>query len=162
MQDFFHTLLNPDHEDFEERERSEVSNAANLLQVGEFQILQLAYHDWYGEDLPEGQVDPIFTDYMLYNKVPHWARHYARNILALEARNELDDMDPAYHRYDHDYTTYVPGGKKKFITAVSLLCLFLFGAIGLSAAITAGKPGSVLPPYFTEKELKRSGANPLP
>ncbi len=162
MLDFFRTLIKPDHQDEHDSDRAEVVSAANLLQVGEFQILQLAYHAWHGEDLPNAMVDRIFADYMLRNNVPYWARHYARDILDKEKRHRLNANNPAYHRYDHEYVTYVPDGRKKFIAAVSILGLLLFGAIGLAAVITADSPGSILPPYFQDAELKKAPAVPLP
>ena len=42
MTGFFQTLIQPDRE--EHPERALIARAANLLQVGEFQLLQLAYH----------------------------------------------------------------------------------------------------------------------
>jgi hypothetical protein len=162
MLDFFHTLIKPDHQDEADSERAEVAQAANLLQVGEFQILQLAYHAWHDEDLPKAMIDTIFADYMLRKKVPHWARHYAREIIDLEKQGRLYDHSPGYHRFDHDYVTYVPEGGKKFITAVSILGILLFGAIGMAAVITGGSSGSVLPPYFQDGELKKGRAVPLP
>ena len=51
MQGFFKTLIRPDQE--EDPERTLVARAANVLQVGEFQLLQLAYHEWHGHDLPQ-------------------------------------------------------------------------------------------------------------
>ncbi len=50
------TLLKPDHEELEMKERLVVITAANQLQVGEFQLLQLAYREWYNMDLPEALV----------------------------------------------------------------------------------------------------------
>ena len=47
----FETLIHPDRE--EHPERAEVARAANLLQIGEFQLLQLAYQDWFGTDNPQ-------------------------------------------------------------------------------------------------------------
>ncbi len=46
----FETLFHPDRE--EHPERKEVARAANLLQVGEFQLLQLAYKDWFDKEIP--------------------------------------------------------------------------------------------------------------
>lgn len=129
-----------------------VSSAANLLQVGEFQFLQLAYREWFDKDLPEALVARLFSSYMLHNEVPHWARHYARSILSREERGQLDENDPTFHRYDHDYHTFVPQGVRKFCTAVALLTMFMVTAL-LVAAMTADKPTSLLPPYFSEKEL---------
>lgn len=42
---FWETLLHPDKEELENPERRVIANAANILQVGEFQLLQLAYRD---------------------------------------------------------------------------------------------------------------------
>ena len=77
------TLLRPDHD--EHPERVEAARAANLIQVGEFQLIQLAYFEWFGVDMPESTGHGLFHAYMLDNRVPHWVRHYARHILALDA-----------------------------------------------------------------------------
>jgi hypothetical protein len=152
----FETLLHPDREELEMGERVIVSSAANLLQVGEFQFLQLAYREWFDKDLPEAMVANLFGSYMLRNEVPHWARHYARVILMREEQGRLDENDAAFHRYDHDYHTHVPQGVRRFITVVGLLTLLMVTAL-VVASMTAEKPTSLLPPYFTEKELRPTG-----
>lgn len=149
---FFQTLLHPDREELEMGERMIVSSAANLLQVGEFQFLQLAYREWFGKDLPEALIARLFSSYMLHNDVPHWARHYARLILIREERGQLDENNPDFHRYDHDYHTFVPQGVRQFFIAVALLTFFMVTAL-LVASMTVDKPTSLLPPYFSEKEL---------
>jgi len=148
---FFETLIRPDKE--EQTERAEVARAANFLQVGEFQLLQLAYKEWHGQDLPEALVDRLFAAYMLHNEVPHWARQYARNILRLEEQGRLDDLDPKYHRYDADYHTHVPGGVRRFFAAAAVLVLCLGGSL-LFAELATGDSTSVLPPYFERDELR--------
>ncbi len=115
------TLLHPDREEFAMKERLVVISAANQLQVGEFQLLQLAYRAWHHKDLPEALVTKLFTSYMLHNRVPHWARHYARRVIALEELGDLDDLDPRYHRYDTDYHTHVPRGLRRFCVATAVL-----------------------------------------
>ena len=57
MINFIKTLVRPDQE--EDPERTVVARAANILQVGEFQLLQLAYHDWYGQELPAALCDQL-------------------------------------------------------------------------------------------------------
>jgi len=42
---FFETLIHPDREELENAERVLVCRAANVLQIGEFQLLQLAYKE---------------------------------------------------------------------------------------------------------------------
>ena len=49
MNDLIKTLLKPDWDD--SPKRSEIIQAANLIQIGEFQLIQLAYKVWYKEDL---------------------------------------------------------------------------------------------------------------
>ena len=152
------TLLKPDREELEMKERLVVISAANTLQVGEFQLLQLAYREWFDEDLPEALVARLFTAYMLRNEVPHWARHYARRIVELDALGTLDDQEPSYHRYDVDYRTNVPKGLQRFCVAVALVVLSIGGSI-LVANKLVGSSASVLPPYFDENELKAPTAN---
>jgi len=149
------TLIRPDHDDYPER--AEVANAANLLQIGEFQLLQLAFEDWHERDMPQAMIDPTFTRYMVHNEVPYWARQYARKIIALDRRGELIDSEPHYHRYDVDYRTHVPGGARKFIWATIILVFCIFGGL-LLAGITTRPGGSVFPPYFNEGGPKKDGS----
>ena len=66
---FFETLIHPDREELEMKDRLVVISAANQLQIGEFQLLQLAYRAWYGYDLPEAMGSDLFKSYMLKNQV---------------------------------------------------------------------------------------------
>ena len=50
MNGLLKTLVKPDWDDNPKRSRNS-SYAANLLQIGEFQLIQLAYKIWYKEDL---------------------------------------------------------------------------------------------------------------
>ena len=150
MDEFLRTLLRPDRE--EVPEKAEIARAANVLQVGEFQLLQLAYHAWHGQELPAALVDSLFASYMLHDRVPLWARHYARKILDLDARGALDWRDPHFHRYDPDYLKPVPRAGRRF--AVASVAVFGFLALGLALAhYSSEEGGSVLPPYFEKKEL---------
>ena len=151
MQSFFHTLIRPDRE--ENSRRAEVARAANLLQVGEFQFLQLAYNKWFDEDMPEELCNNLFMGYMLYDKVPHWARHYARRILALDREGALNERDPVYHRYDSDYHSTVPQGVVKFCASVAIVVVFIGGILWIGHMMTDGGGTSILPPYFEKKEI---------
>lgn len=139
------TLIRPDRE--VQDDRSEVVKAANLLQVGEFQLLQLAFYDWHKRDMPDAVIDRLFANYMLHNEVPFWARQYARNILAQEASGDLNDNEPYYHRYDADFHTHVPDGVRKFAWAAGILLIAIFGGILVADHVTRGD-GSIFPPYF--------------
>lgn len=152
MSSLWETLLHPDHEELEMKERLVVISAANQLQVGEFQLLQLAYRAWHHEELPEALVSKIFTSYMLHHRVPHWARHYARRIIDGYEKGELDDNAPGFHRYDHDYHTQVPRGVQRFCLAVAVVLVAVFGSIYIANQVV-GTAASILPPYFEEKDL---------
>ena len=153
MHDLLKTLMRPDRE--EDPERSLVTQAANILQTGEFQVLQLAYHDWYGQDLPEALNDRLFRSFMLHGEVPHWAREYALRIIRQDEIDLIDSCDAAYHRYDPDYVTHVPQGVRQFTYACIILAsVFVVSLlVGKTAEIEAT---SILPPYFEADELNRS------
>lgn len=152
MHGLLRTLMRPDRD--EDPEQSLVAQAANILQTGEFQVLQLAYHEWYGQDLPEALSDRLFQDYMLRGEVRHWAREYALRIVRQDEIDLIDSRDPAYHRYDQNYVTHVPRGVQHF----TLACLILASVFVVTIAVgkIAGvEATSVLPPYFDETELNR-------
>lgn len=150
MKDFFKTLWRPDRE--EDPEQTLVAQASNILQVGEFQLLQLAYRDWHGQDLPEGLSDRLFEAYMIGGDVPAWARHYARWVIRQDEIDMIDSRDPAFHRYDQNYVTHVPQGVRQFTLACMILAsVFVVSLlVGNVAEIDAT---SVLPPYFDSEEF---------
>ncbi len=154
MNDFFQTLLRPDREDPNSKERDEVARAADVLMVGEFQFLQLAYYEWHGDDLPVELVDKLFAAYMLKNHVPHWARHYARLILEKDARGFIDPHDPAYHRYDAEYVTHVPEGVKRFTKAAVFLILVVGGAVWIGQMAAAKNVPFQFPPYTSDATVE--------
>ena len=153
LKGLFKTLIKPDRPDDDDSDRREVAEAANILQVGEFQLLQLAYFDWFDEDLPEPMVDRLFRDYMLKGEVPHWARYYARKVIETERRGLVDINHASFHRYDNDYATQVPRGVRRFGQAALFLIVFLAGGMLVSHLAASGRASSVLPPYFDRANL---------
>jgi hypothetical protein len=150
MKDLIKTLLRPDQE--EDPERNIIARAANILEVGEFQLLQLAYLDWHGQELPAALCDRLFQAYMLHNEIPVWARHYARRIIEDGERGLMDYSDPFYHRYDREYITHVPQGVRRFTIATMILAVVLVGSL-FAGHFTAGEGVSLLPPYFEKDDF---------
>ena len=153
LRDLFKTLWRPDRE--EDPDRSLVAQAANILQVGEFQILQLAYHEWYGQEMPDHISDRLFREYMLRGQVPHWAQAFASRIVRQDEIGLIDGRDADYHRFDHEYVTHVPRGVQRFTLACMVLVAFLAGSIlvGHFATSTATSTStSVLPPFFDDRD----------
>ena len=146
-------LINPQGEEMELGERALVCSAANVLQIGEFQLLQLAYADWFGRDLPEALVDRLFASYMLRNEVPHWARHFAREILDRDAVGDLDPDQPAWHRFDHTFTPAAPPTRMRVILVTAGIVAMTM--IGVTAATTVFNTTatSVFPPFFERDQL---------
>ena len=105
------TLIKPDWDD--NPKRSEILHAANLLHIGEFQLIQLAYKVWYKEDLPEDKINKIFSEYMITGIIPIWVTHYAQDILKLSKANVLDSFNDKYHVYDHEFGKYISTEKQR-------------------------------------------------
>ena len=154
MSSLLQTLMHPDREEKEMKERLVVISAANQLQVGEFQLLQLAYKEWHDQDLPEALISHLFTSYMLDNEVPHWARHYARRILDLHERGENDDTSPSFPPLDHDTHPPMPRGVQRFCVATAGVLLAIFGSIYVANQVV-GQSTSLLQPFFDEEEFRR-------
>ena len=154
LSELWKTLLRPDHDEEEMKDRLVLIAAANQLQVGEFQFMQLAYREWFAEDLPEARVSKVFTNYMLKSEVPYWARHYARQIIEGCENGTIDENAPHFHRYDHDYHPTVRHGVLKFSFAVACLTVFVGGGI-LLANIVVNNPASMFPPYIELEDLPK-------
>jgi len=111
MKDLLKTLVKPDWDD--NPKRSEILHAANLLQIGEFQLIQLAYKVWYKEELPEDKINRIFSEYMVSGIIPIWVAYYAKDIIKIENANKLNSYDNKYHVYDHEFGEYLPDEQKR-------------------------------------------------
>ena len=111
MDGLLKTLIKPDWDD--NPKRSEILHAANLLHIGEFQLIQLSYKSWYNEDLPEDKINKIFSEYMVTGIIPIWVTHYAQDILKLNKANVLDSFNDKYHVYDHEFGKYISTEKQR-------------------------------------------------
>ncbi|MAN79895.1 MAG: hypothetical protein CMM77_12060 [Rhodospirillaceae bacterium] len=161
MTGFFETLIRPDKEELDNMDRREVGRAANILQIGEFQLLQLAYREWHDEDLPESQIGGLFQEYMIDGTVPHWARHFARQIIRLDERGQVDGNDARYHRYDNDYgRVAAPHGIKRFFVATGIVAL-IFGSGLMGAIMSTGNSVTQFPPYVSEKDVRAATPDEL-
>ena len=111
MNGLLKTLVKPDWDD--NPKRSEILYAANILQIGEFQLIQLAYKIWFREDLPENKINKIFEEYMIRGIMPIWVTYYAKDIIKLDNANVLNSYDEKYHVYDHEFGAYIYDNKQR-------------------------------------------------
>ena len=151
MKDFIHTLIKPDWDN--NPKRSEILDAANLLQIGEFQLIQLAYKVWYKEKLPEGRINKIFEEYMIRGIIPIWVTYYARDIIKLDNANVLNDYDEKYHVYDYEFGEYIYNDKHRrrrgiqYTTIIILVFIFTH----FMAANYVEEAASFFPPYIEKR-----------
>ncbi|WP_455211212.1 hypothetical protein [Kaarinaea lacus] len=63
-----------------------LTRAANILDISEYEVLNRAYTHWHGSDAPNRVLQKTFSDYLKNQELPHWANHYALQIIqAFEA-----------------------------------------------------------------------------
>ena len=148
MNGFVKTLIKPDWDD--NPKRSEILHAANLLQIGEFQLIQLAYKGWYKKDLPEEKISKIFSEYMLSGIIPIWVTYYAKDIIKIEKANALNSYDKKYHIYDHEFGGYIYDEKDRRRRGIfyATIIAFVFIATHYMAANYVEEPASFYPPYI--------------
>ena len=154
MNGLLKTLIKPDWDD--DPKRSEIIYAANLIQVGEFQLIQLAYKSWYRQELSEDKVNKIFSEYMYRNITPIWVRYYAKDIIKLDNVNMLNGYDERYHVYDHEFGAYIYDNKQRRRLGVlyATIIAFVFIATHYMAINYVGDNESAgfYPPYI-EKQV---------
>ena len=151
MNGLLKTLIKPDWDD--NPKRSKILHAANLLHIGEFQLIQLAYKVWYKNDLPEDKINKIFSEYMITGIIPVWVTYYAEDILKLNRANVLDSYNKKYHVYDHEFGEYIYDGKQRRKRGViyAAIIVFVFIASHFMAANYVDEAAGFFPPYIEKK-----------
>ena len=153
MDGLLKTLIKPDWDD--NPKRSEILHAANLLHIGEFQLIQLSYKSWYNEDLPEDKINKIFSEYMVTGIIPIWVTDYAQNILKLNKANVLDPFNNKYHVYDHEFGKYISSEKQR--RRRGIFYAFIVGIVFIASHYMAINyvadegSASFYPPYVEKK-----------
>ena len=148
MNNLLRTLVKPDWDD--NPKRSEILSAANLLQIGEFQLIQLAYKVWYNKDLPENKINKIFSEYMITGIIPIWVTYYAKDIMKLDKVNKLNTYDEKYHVYDHEFGEYIydENQRKKRGIQYTIIIIMVFALTHFMAISYVEEPAGFYPPYI--------------
>ena len=153
MNGLLKTLIKPDWD--ENSKRSEILHASNVLQIGEFQLIQLAYKVWYGKNLPENKINKIFSEYMITGIIPIWVTYYARDILKLDKANVLNSYNEKYHVYDNEFGKYIDNEKQRRKRGVlyAIIIMFVFIASHYMAINYVEDEGSAgfYPPYIEKR-----------
>ena len=155
MNGLLKTLVKPDWDD--NPKRSEILNAANILQIGEFQLIQLAYKVWFREDLPENKINKIFEEYMIRGIMPIWVTYYAKDIIKLDNANVLNGYDEKYHVYDHEFGEYIYDDKQRKRRGIlyATIIAFVFIASHYMAInyVEDEESASFYPPYIEKRVI---------
>ena len=151
MNGLLKTLIKPDWDD--NPKRSEVIQAANLIQIGEFQLIQLAYKTWYNEDLPEDKINDIFEEYMVTGIIPIWVTYYAKDIIKLDKAKILDSYNKKYHVYDHEFGKVISNEKQRKTRGIfyTILIGLVFVGSHYIAINRVDEPAGFYPPYIEKK-----------
>tara|TARA_Y100000590_G_scaffold455625_1_gene604646 strand:- start:800 stop:1306 length:507 start_codon:yes stop_codon:yes gene_type:complete len=153
MNGLLKTLIKPDWD--ENPKRSEILHAANLLQIGEFQLIQLAYKVWYKKELPEEQISKIFNEYMISGIIPIWVTYYAKDIIKMDYANVLDSYSDKYHVYDHEFGKHIDNEKQR--KRRGIFYTFIIGSVFIASHymaanyVTIDEPADLFPPYIEKK-----------
>jgi len=111
------------NQDAVEIDLERVERSSKLLQISEFNFFQLAYERWYGRNMCEKRMERIFTDYILKNEVPHWARHCARDVLSRYSRGLLDVTE---YGMEGNHSAFEQKEHRSFLAAVMILTYLIF------------------------------------
>jgi len=151
MNGLLKTLIKPDWDD--SPKRSEIIHAANLIQIGEFQLIQLAYKDWFNENLPENKINIIFNEYMVSGIVPIWVTYYAKDIIKLNKANVLESYNKKYHVYDHEFGKHINNEKERRSSGIfyTILIAFIFISTHYMAINNVDEAAGFYPPYIEKK-----------
>ena len=151
MNGLIKTLIKPDWDD--NPKRSKIIHAANLLHIGEFQLIQLAYKVWFKKELPEEKINKIFSEYMVTGIIPIWVNYYAIDIIKMEKAKVLNSHDEKYHVYDHEFGTYIRDEKQRRTRGIfyAIIIAFVFIASHYMAANYSEEPAGFYPPYVEKR-----------
>jgi hypothetical protein len=151
MNGLIKTLIKPDWDN--NPKRSLIIQAANLIQIGEFQLIQLAYKSWYRNDLPEEKINTIFKEYMVTGIIPIWVTYYAKDIIKLDKANVLDSYNEKYHVYDHEFGQDISNEKQRKSRGIfyAIIIGFVFIASHYMAINNVEEPAGFFPPYIEKK-----------
>ena len=151
MNGLLKTLLKPDWDS--NPKRSQIIHAANLLEIGEFQLIQLSYKSWYDVDLPEDRINFIFSEYMLTDIIPIWVTDYANNIIKLDKVNLLDSCNKKYHIYDNEFGTYIKDERQRKNRGIfyTIIIGLVFVASHYMAVNFTEEAAGFYPPYIEKK-----------
>jgi len=60
---------------------NDLTEAANILDTSEFEVLQRAHLHWYGQTATSAELEAVFSVWLQRQQLPAWARHYVSVVI---------------------------------------------------------------------------------
>jgi hypothetical protein len=129
----------------EEDDVQNVVYVASVLQVSEFDVFRLAYHEWFGHPAERREMEACFHRYLGAMQAPVWVRAFVRRIRQLAEEGRLDlrafGLEPPS-----------PASKARIILGFTVLAgILMFVAFLIYAAFRLEMPIGItcqLPPCY--------------
>jgi hypothetical protein len=74
----------------ESSDLADVVDAAEALGISEYDFFRLAYRRWFCQEPEEEELEETYVSYMFHQTIPHWVRHFTRDVKAQAESGELD------------------------------------------------------------------------
>ena len=148
------------------QDRAMVTSVANLLDIGEFQLLQIAFRHWYGREMQPYEQDAFFHDVFILGKTPAFLRHLSRRIYFRDVECNFHEQPSRFNIPDlNSVRVDKPIDVRHFVKVISLLLgvLFVFLLLALYTVRYDGHCTTYFPPCLTDNDLgaKEAEINPL-
>lgn len=94
----------------ESSDLGDIVNAAEALGISEYDFFRLAYRRWSGHEPVEKELEGTFVSYMFHQTIPHWVRHFTRDVNTRAAAGTLDAVKLGAVDYRHRMPPHRHGG----------------------------------------------------
>ena len=148
------------------QDRAMVTSVANLLDIGEFQFLQIAFRHWYGREMHPYEQDEFFHDVFILGKTPTFLRHLSRRIYFGDVECNFHEQPSRFNIHDlNSLRVNRLIDVRNFVKIISLLLgvLFVFLLLALYTVRYDGHCTTYFPPCLTDNDLgaKEAEISPL-
>jgi len=105
----------------------QANDAAAAMGMREIDFFRLAYRRWNGHDLEDDRLERVFADYMFHEEIPHWVRHFAREVLELR---DAEVLEPSSLGAE-DFRRQIPLPRRPRLTVGFVAVVFLVYSFAL-------------------------------
>jgi len=74
----------------ESSDLGDVVEAAEALGISEYDFFRLAFRRWSGHEPEQKKLEETYVSYMFHQTIPHWVRHFTRDVKSQAESGELN------------------------------------------------------------------------